>query len=372
MADRRLTIVLRNLTLGGAQREALRLARELPRVDAAWVVQVLILEPDASTRQDLDDLDVSYLDATPGTAGFGRALNPWRLARRLGALRRALAAGSPDCVLAYVATTNVTCILASIWPRRAPWRLVVSERNDPARQRLRAPWQFLRRRLYGRADHIVANTRHAIEAMHGWVSPERLSYIPNAVAGGEPDGVSARQSEILVVGRLHRQKGVDILLTALALLSERFSGWRLRVVGVGAEQAALQALAASLRVDDRIDWEGEMLDVGAAYRRAGVFVLPSRYEGMPNVVLEAMAEGLPVIVSDAADGALELVADRRTGRVFTSENPQSLCAVLTDVLADETGRGEYARAARARLAEHAPEKIAASWSSVLSLESAEI
>ena len=204
--------------------------------------------------------------------------------------------------------------------------------------------------------------------MSAWVPRAKLDYIPNAVELTKQEGVAERREVILAVGRLHAQKGFDVLLHALAQLPERHDRYRLRVVGTGAEADGLVALAASLGITERVEWVGELEDVAAEYARATVLALPSRYEGMPNVVLEAMAAELPVVVSDAAQGALELVSDRQTGRVFASENSAALADVLASVLDDEEARAALARAARDRIQAHDPAVIAERWADALAAE----
>ena len=134
--------------------------------------------------------------------------------------------------------------------------------------------------------------------------------IPSATADGD---------EIVFVGRLKDQKGVDVLLHAAADLDER-----VLIVGDGPERANLEALAERLDVDAEFVGEVPPDDVPDYLRRGKLFVLPSvRGEGLPNAVLEAMAVGLPVIVTDTG-GVADAVVDGKTGYVVDPEDKIAL------------------------------------------------
>jgi glycosyltransferase involved in cell wall biosynthesis len=156
---------------------------------------------------------------------------------------------------------------------------------------------------------------------------------------------------VLLVGRLVHQKGCDLLIRALSTL--RHLPFTLQIVGDGPDRAALAAQAAKAGISDRIDFEGWVARerIGDYYRSADVFVLPSRIEGMPNVVLEAMAHALPVVGTDVP-GNRDLIDDERTGLLVPAENPAALAAALERVMLDGTLRERLGNAARDRIVTH--------------------
>ena len=130
----------------------------------------------------------------------------------------------------------------------------------------------------------------------------------------------------MCVARLHEQKGIDLLLRALSSPTLRGTDFRLVIVGDGPERGALMRLAASLNLEERTEWIGETSDVHRYFAEADLFVLPSRYEGLPNVVLEAMSWSLPVVATDVG-GTSELVLPAETGWLAEPESPESLARV---------------------------------------------
>jgi glycosyltransferase involved in cell wall biosynthesis len=150
---------------------------------------------------------------------------------------------------------------------------------------------------------------------------------------------------IVFVGRLVPEKGLDSLLHAWA--TARRPGWRLRLVGGGGEDGALRALAATLGVADSVDLPGPSDAVERELASADIGILPSRFEGLSNTLLEYMAAGLPVIATRIS-GSEDLVIPRRNGWLCDVDDVAGLAAALAEAmdLTPQTRRamGDAARA----------------------------
>lgn len=168
-----------------------------------------------------------------------------------------------------------------------------------------------------------------------------------------------RTTDVILVGRLAPIKRVDIFLRALA----QVRGVTAAIVGDGALRASLERLARRLRVDDRVTFAGERSDVQDWLRRASALVLTSDSEGLPLSVLEAMACGLPVVVS--AVGELpDVVEDGVNGYLVRSRDPAAFAGRIRDVL-DPERRPAFSRAARRAAERHDIAAAAARWECVL-------
>jgi GalNAc-alpha-(1->4)-GalNAc-alpha-(1->3)-diNAcBac-PP-undecaprenol alpha-1,4-N-acetyl-D-galactosaminyltransferase len=280
-------------------------------------------------------------------------------------LRRALREAHAKIILSFIAATNILVILASFGLYS---RVIISERNDPARQSFGWIWDCLRRLLYRYADLATANSQGAVESMRGYVPGQKLAVVPN------PLFVPARTipgervcPTILTVGRLTHQKAYDVLLEGFARISSHAPYWRLVIVGDGDLGETLRAQAEDLGISDRVDWHGRVKDPFAYYTAADIFVLVSRYEGIPNVLLEAMSCGLPVIVSDASPGPLEYVKHGVTGLVVPVDDVPSLVIALERLINDPRLRRRLGDAARARVAECKLPTVLRIWEKVLGL-----
>jgi glycosyltransferase involved in cell wall biosynthesis len=283
--------------------------------------------------------------------------------RHVAAIRRALRAFGGDTAIGFVAPMNVLLVLAAL---RLPTRVVISERNDPARQSFGRFWDLLRRMLYRRADVVSANSRGALETLRAYVPESKLLYLPNPLrTESDPAPEQMREPMILNVGRLHRQKGQDLLIRAFAAVAAELPGWRLCIVGEGEERPRLQVLIVSLSLADRVELAGRTDDPFSWYRRASIFAFPSRFEGTPNALLEAMFCHLPVVVSDAAPSVLELVQDGREGLVADGEDVKSLSRALLKLARDEELRGQLGAAAARQAGRFGPRATLQAWDEAL-------
>lgn len=183
----------------------------------------------------------------------------------------------------------------------------------------------------------------------GIKGPE-ISRIPNGVGLGAPvERMTANSVRRLVfVGRLSRQKGLDIFLDALGLLRTEGRRFLCEVVGDGPEMPALVQQCGELALDGYVRFLGAVNgeQVRAHLARADVFVLPSRYEGMSNAALEAMETGLPVLLTRC--GGIDTYVDEGTGWICEPDDPGALAVGLRRVLDTEPAelleRGKRARA----------------------------
>jgi GalNAc-alpha-(1->4)-GalNAc-alpha-(1->3)-diNAcBac-PP-undecaprenol alpha-1,4-N-acetyl-D-galactosaminyltransferase len=250
------------------------------------------------------------------------------LARML-TLRRLLRCLRPDAVLSFIDVSNVFTLLAA---QGLGLRVVVSERTSPGvAHAVPQPWAALRRLCYPWAAEVVAQTRDAAE----WLAKKcrvRALVIPNALRP-LPSLTVPREPAIVAVGRLSSDKGFDILLRSFAQISAAFPDWKLFVIGEGPERAALTALRHELRLDERVEFVGQIQGIEAWLARAGLVVHPSRREGFPNAVLEAMGMGAAVISADCHSGPRELIVDGVNGRLVPVDDVATLARVMSELMA---------------------------------------
>jgi glycosyltransferase involved in cell wall biosynthesis len=208
-------------------------------------------------------------------------------------------------------------------------------------------------KYYRRCHHLIGNTRDIVAYLvaQGWPA-DRAHYLPNFVEEHRVPAVARASLAtpeaavlVLALGRLHRVKGFDVLLHALA----RVPGVHLWLAGDGPERAALARLTHNLGLDDRVRLLGWREDVPALMAAADLLVCPSRHEPLGNVVLEAWAQGLPVIAS-AAEGPRALITPGRTGLLVGLEDADALAAAIGQLAGDRGRRAELAEAGYAAFA----------------------
>src|SRR5215204_6101437 len=211
----------------------------------------------------------------------------------------------------------------------------------------------LLRLIWKQASAIVANSNGLRDLAIKFDSRFEIPIIPNGV-DLELYKTAAHDDmlpQLFSVGRVVHQKGLDIAMQALSGLKDL--AWEWRIVGDGPRMDFLKLYAEELGISDRVyflGWQSREQLI-EQYQRSNLFLFPSRHEGMPNDVLEAMASGLPVIASHIA-GNEELVVDGKTGLLFPSEDVESLRVALRKLLTDAALRQKMGNASRRYMEEN--------------------
>jgi glycosyltransferase involved in cell wall biosynthesis len=205
-------------------------------------------------------------------------------------------------------------------------------------------------KYYRRCDHLIGNTEDIVAylAAQGW-PPERAHYLPNFVAAEKASALPRARFDtpaeaplVVALGRLHPNKAFDVLLDAMARLPRAY----LWLAGEGPLREALAAQADRLGIGERVRFLGWRDDAGAVYAAADVFACPSRHEPLGNVVIEAWAQGAPVVAA-ASQGPAKLVADGESGLLAPPDDPDALAAAIGRVLVDKSLAGRLAAGGRA-------------------------
>lgn len=356
----KVALVISTLGTGGAERAMAELSAHL--AGAGWQVALATLESGAeadfyATPASVRRIRLRRASPSPGLAGKLTANRA-----RIVALREWLRIERPAVVLSFMETTNVLCLLAAAGLRLP---VVVAERTDPSMHRtVPAAWRLARRLLYRQAAAVVAQTEPAATWLHRHCrTPAQV--IPNALRALPPPPRAGRENLILSVGRLEPVKGLDILLRAFARIAQRHPQWRLAIIGEGPLRASLEGLADELGVAGQVTWLGRRSDIEAWYARAAVVALASRYEGFPNVLLEAMGMGAAVVSTNCRSGPADLITHGRDGWLVPVDDVPAMAEALEALVGDEALRGRLGVAAQAVRHRYAADTVLARWQQLL-------
>lgn len=282
-------------------------------------------------------------------------------------LRQVIAQINPDILETRNVKSHFLVRLLGLY-RKYPW--VAWNHGYTATSRLdRAYTQLDRWSLRGAYRVVTVCRPFAQQLQRLGVQPDRITILHNSVKPFVPPseeavqrvrrelGITENEAVILSVGRLSHEKGHADLIRAAAALGA-MSGtpqFRVVIVGDGPERERLAQLASRLGIEKRIMFAGFQRDTKPYYAMASVVAVPSHSEGSPNVVLEAMAAGLP-IAANTVGGVPEILEENVTGLMVAPRNPEAMAKALLRIFSDGELRARLGSAARARAeSSHTPE-----------------
>lgn len=339
----RVGMVIGQLTVGGAEGQLLELVRGLDRSRFEPIVYSLSEQPGAmQERFEARGVRVERIGS----------IGPRRARRLAAACRR----DRIDVMHSWLFIANSYAWAARRLGVRAP--LVTSARNCKVQG---VGHHLLNIAAFRGSARIVANSEQVrdyivttyraparrVDVIYNGVDTHRFS----ATAASRDDGPI-----VVAAGRLVPQKNFALLVDAAARLQKEAPAARFRIAGGGPQREALRTQIRSAQLEDRIELLGERSDIDAVFREADVFWLTSAWEGLPNVVIEAMASGLPVVATDVG-GARELFVSGREGFLVRPGNVDDLVYYGGALLRDVSLRRTMGQAARARAQQFTLERM---------------
>lgn len=329
---KRLAILLYGLGGGGAENTLLKLAGGIAA--RGYAVDLVLAQKEGE-----------LLNMIPGSVRVVN-LKSSRVLTSISALVRYLRDEKPEALVSALHSNIV-----ALWARAlagGATRVVISERNmlscqvrsfaSDLRWRL---MPFLARVFYPWADAIVAVSKSVADdlSLTARISPDRIRVIYNPVVTQDfrrkcleplehPWFKTGSPPVVLAVGRLTAQKDLPSLIRAFAQVGRG----RLMILGEGEERSGLERLVRDLCLQDVISLPGFVENPYPYMARASVFVLSSRWEGLPGVLIEAMACGTPLVATDCAGGAREILGDGKYGRIVPVGDVPALADAIRESL----------------------------------------
>lgn len=279
--------------------------------------------------------------------------------KRLTELKKILKDEKPDIIVSFLPEPSYRVLFLKIFNRQL--KVIVSVRNDPKVEYKSRINRLIMKLLYPLADGFVFQTQEAKEYFSKRIQRKSV-IIPNPINEEficEPY-TGEREKTIVTVGRLEEQKNHKMLIDAFSKLPKEFNEYKLIIYGEGSLRHKLEQQINNLGLENRVILAGQVDDIKKEIYKAGVFVLSSNYEGMPNSLMEAMALGIPCISTDCPCGGPRfLIKNGYNGYLVPVNDTCSLLKTMQNVLGKE--QTEISKRANKIIVNLNPNKINKDW-----------
>lgn len=349
--------LIKNLNAGGAERATVSLANYFS--EHGFDTEIITLQ-DTDSFYELGD-KVSHI-----RLGLDEIELSLSFKRIFGALKRMLSIRSQikkrdlDVLIGMSFSMTWYTVFATLLTRT---KSVGTERNNPYRYKASKLNTFLRKFFYRFCNGYIFQTRKASQFFNDKLRPNDI-VIPNALFNElvytlEPP--EEREKIICAVGRLDPQKRFDVLIDAFALIKDKIPEYKLIIFGEGDLRNELERKVESLSLTDRIYLPGTNPEAVRIVNRSSVFVLSSDLEGMPNVLIEAMAMGVPCVSTRCEMGPEELIENGVNGILVETGNSKQIAAAILGILNDPELSQKLSENSRKLIETHSIEKISERW-----------
>jgi glycosyltransferase involved in cell wall biosynthesis len=368
----KLMAVIHSLKGGGSERVLINVLKGLDRNEFS---RTLVLYEGVFDYPIPEDVEVRILNISTGRNIFKLTAS---FILKLFSLAALINKEKPDVIFSLLSSTNVAVTIAKLLSG-IQCKLIISEHTYPSvnleNEIYGTITKGFMKRCYHKADRIIAVSegikKDLIQNFHA--QEDKTTVIYNPVNIKEIESLSAEKVEhpwfqeqiplIIAVGRLTKQKGYPYLLKAFSIVKKQLKS-RLVIIGEGEDRTTLVNMAIELGIKEDIEFFGFQKNPFKYMKNSSLFVLSSLYEGFPNVLLEAMALGLPIISTDCPSGPSEIIEDRKDGLLVPVKDDNSLAQAILEVLRNDELKKNLGREAKLRVEKFALNKITEKYSTI--------
>lgn len=273
----------------------------------------------------------------------------------------------PDLVISFMTQTNIVTIFSAIGTAIP---IIISEHCHPFMIPLKMQWSILRRITYPFCNYLVSVSK-GINDCFNWLPLEKRYVIYNPVTDMiykdsiPNDVIDPKYNHIIAMGRLDYQKGFDILIDAFSIATKDQMNWKLIILGEGEKKEDLTIQIKKSGLTDKIELIGRIANPFPILYQCDLFVCSSRSEGFGNVIIEAMACGIPVISTNCPSGPAEIIQHNINGILVESENSEALAVAMSELMKNKEKRKCLSEEALKSVSRFHPDKIMNQWESLI-------
>ena len=219
---------------------------------------------------------------------------------------------------------------------------------------------FIDNRIFlKRYDSIVTLTQE--DKDENWRDYDNVIIINNPISKMPAEGAVLENKKIIAIGRLVRQKNFSSLIRAFSKVSPLYPDWTLEIYGEGNEKDILKKLIDELKMDGKVLLKGNVSNIDQKLLDSAFLVMSSKYEGMPMVLLEAMACGLPLLSYECPCGPKDLIGNNKNGLLIERDNEAELAEKMIFLIENENIRKEFGEESYKKAKDFTIDKIMEKW-----------
>ncbi|WP_458699897.1 glycosyltransferase family 4 protein [Sulfurospirillum sp. 1307] len=349
----KIAFIISSLGSGGAERVLTLLANELSKKHEVFILTFSSADPFYELDSKVTHIKLDLLKQSENI--FQSIKNS---IKRIFVLKKKLKEIKADVNISFMTHTNILSIIASKLNNQ---KIIVSERTiyDFYNSKM---LNILRKIIYPFSNELITQTKSDAQN-YNFSNNIKIIYNPINFTNNDNDILYSQKREIiLAVGRLDKQKGFDNLIRAYANIK---TDWKLYIAGEGKERQNLEKLIELLQLNDKVILLGNQKNIFEWYAKASIFVLSSRKEGFPNVLIEAMSMGCAVVSFDCPYGPGEIIEDGVNGILVGNQNIEKLTKSIQQLIDDESLRKRLSKEAVKVQEKYSIKKIASEWEKVM-------
>ncbi len=292
-------------------------------------------------------------------------LKPFLFLKQMHAVRATVNFIQPEVLIAFL---DITIFIALAIKPFIRAKVIVSERSNPYLSETNFFLKKANHFLYRYTDQLVLQTQQIAQTFPDYLK-EKITVIHNPVVQSayqlSDDKYTHLGKTIVSMGRLKWLKGYDLLINAFSSVSNKYPDWSLIIIGEGEEGAKLEQLCKEKRLEEKVQFIGQVSAPEEIMKKASIYVLASRFEGFPNALCEAMAIGLSCIATRCPFGPEEIIEDKVNGLLIDVDDEHGLQQALIKLMTSSQQRkqlGEEAKKISKRLSPH---NVMKQWENVI-------
>lgn len=333
---KKIVFLLPSNVAGGAERVMISLANYMAK--GSDNVTIIFLNSESNFYSINNRINQVYLDCFEKSNSILEKIKTIYNCRK--ELYKYLKKNETEIVISFLFITNIIAISCC---RKLNIPVIISERNDPLFYGTKQ--KKIMKMMYKHANGIVCQSEKVKKYMEEYYKNSNAIVIENPIAENQIGELLEKKSKkIISVGRLVKQKNQRLLIEAFSDIADKYPEYHLYIYGEGNLRSELEDLIYSRKMQERIFMPGIQKEVIKNNRDAQLFVLSSDFEGYPNVLVEAMANGIPVIASDINSGTVsQLISDGKNGYLYNVGDKEGLKVCLCKALSNLERTNSFAK-----------------------------